>query len=499
MTSVEEVEYSVMDDEMSLIVSDSDDDQTLSEGEYEEEQEEIKPNASLENTGCDSVVEKLAVTVNGSGVGSKREPKLSSAVHSSSKKPCMPQRRRSERDRHADQVTRDRHYHQLGSRPRTENHHDEHRWSGMNPRKRQGFGAIGTRCPRYEPQHENWHDRHNHDDGPSHRRRYSERRPHCTDERRRKFGHRFDEVRDPRRIHHRSPLLRENTQQEDLRAMLDRNSYRKHDHGNRHDYAECYVNISKPVTADRINEIFEQCRIELSKGPPNGGFRADTSNAWCAALSYGTTHYSPEGRRTTWDALMEHGAELHRMFEVRPQASETARALRDAVLRNESLIESLASADEMITWMKVLMTKKLPIRPSDPIIATAGAILATLRQKISPVMQCYLPSVGKRSLDEICCRLEPADMTCLPLFMLITLGLVARAVETGTSSISYFDVDPRRLIMAGYKPGACLAGFLEFLDDHRKKCENASCRLYSSYIIVPIYIHGKYYYCNEMF
>ncbi|RXF07750.1 hypothetical protein EG877_16855, partial [Enterococcus faecalis] len=114
----------------------------------------------------------------------------------------------------------------------------------------------------------------------------------------------------------------------------------------------------------------------------NDGFRAAGSSPWAAVLEFGAEQFTPDGRRVTWETLMFHGADLHRLFEVRPHATEAARVLREMVLLNEGLTESLASADETLTWVKLILTKGLTLRTLDPIVATAGAVLQNLRLKL---------------------------------------------------------------------------------------------------------------------
>ncbi|AEM64114.1 UL54 [Suid alphaherpesvirus 1] len=250
------------------------------------------------------------------------------------------------------------------------------------------------------------------------------------------------------------------------------------------------------VGATRVNELFASARRDLSRPVFNDGFRAAGSSPWAAVLEFGAEQFTPDGRRVTWETLMFHGADLHRLFEVRPHATEAARVLREMVLLNEGLTESLASADETLTWVKLILTKGLTLRTLDPIVATAGAVLQNLRLKLGPFLRCYLRDTP---VDELVRRRRLRDVRCIVTYTLVMLARIARVVERGSSCVLPEDLGDSPVPLEEYVPGACLGGIMDALDSHKTGCDAPTCRLTCSYTLVPVYMHGKYFYCNHLF
>ncbi|AIL02922.1 multifunctional expression regulator [Equid alphaherpesvirus 3] len=263
--------------------------------------------------------------------------------------------------------------------------------------------------------------------------------------------------------------------------------------------AAAVAEVSRRVDGERIGDIFQRARVTLTTPVRNGGFRAETTSPWAAVLDFGSAPFNPEERRVTWETLTAHGENLYKLFEVRSHAAEAARALRDAVMRSESLLEALASADETLSWCKMLVSKGLAMRTRDPIIATTGALLANLRLKLGPFLRCHLASSGGPSLEELCDLPRLSDVSCVPTFMLVTLARIARAVESGAETVAPDDLGRGGRALDDYVPGACLAGTLDAIDAHQRRCKNPMCNLVSSYTTVPVYLHGKYFYCNHLF
>ncbi|ACT88303.1 multifunctional expression regulator [Felid alphaherpesvirus 1] len=300
--------------------------------------------------------------------------------------------------------------------------------------------------------------------------------------------HRFDHRR------HRRDLVTSSNSNRSIR----RSEQGGHDKICTRAFNEIYE-LKDRINAQRVSDMFGAAHQTLTLPIPNGGFRPPADSAWMAALEFGKDHFTQEGRRVTWETLMLHGHELYRLFEIRAHASESARALRSLVLRGEGLLEALASADETITWCKMCAEKNLRLRPQDPILATTSAVLENLKLKLAPVMCCYLRSSGSPSLEELCATPRLSDVTCVPTFMFITLARLARAVELNEECIPYDVISGSSRVLAEYTPGTCLAGVLEAIDLHRGKCDNTTCRLTCGYTTTPLYMHGKYFYCNSLF
>ncbi|AAC59567.1 multifunctional expression regulator [Equid alphaherpesvirus 4] len=263
--------------------------------------------------------------------------------------------------------------------------------------------------------------------------------------------------------------------------------------------ANAIADVSKRVTSSRISDMFHGARETLTSPVKNGGFRAEHSSPWSPVLNFGLEQFNPEGRRITWDTLVTHGENLYKLFEVRSHAAEAARSLRDLVMRGENLLEALASADETISWCKMIITKNLPMRTRDPIIHSSIALLENLRLKLEPFMRCYLSSSGSPTLAELCDHQRLSDVACVPTFMFVTLARIARAVGSGAEAVSPDALGPAGHALANYVPGTCLAGTLEAIDLHKRRCKESTCSLVSSYTLVPVYLHGKYFYCNQIF
>nr|WOZ29835.1 UL54 [Anatid alphaherpesvirus 1] len=255
--------------------------------------------------------------------------------------------------------------------------------------------------------------------------------------------------------------------------------------------------INRPTIQQRINSIFERCRATLSGGVQNGGFRTTAEHPWASVLSFDNANSGPEGRRVSWHTLCLIGKELRRMFEIRQLASSAAIGLRAAVLRNEDLIAALASCDEIMAWLKMHEFYGLPLIPNDPIVATVNSLLENLKLKLRPIFLCREMKT-RRSFDEMLKRGDKGDIVDLPSFLFITLVKLSRALKRPSDYIPLGDVDPLGLLRS-YIPGACITGILEMIDEHLHDYHDQRCKLYSSYVISPVFLHGKYFYCNEMF
>ncbi|ARD71382.1 multifunctional expression regulator [Columbid alphaherpesvirus 1] len=256
--------------------------------------------------------------------------------------------------------------------------------------------------------------------------------------------------------------------------------------------------ICPEVSREQIAKIVQRANQNLLDLAKDKGFRAHNDSPWAGVLTFAcTSKVGVDSGRLTWEQLLTMGPELRHMFEVRPRAAVLAAGAREAVLRNENLVDTLAAADEALTWFKLHATLNLMLLPNDPILATTGAVLDNLRAKLNPVMTCrYLGE--RRSIEDLLRRSLPTDMVCpvsLTLIMLSRISKVARRNHCATP-VSY--IDPFNVI-SKYLPGGCMAGILSFLDVHMSLCSNPACRVYISCIITPMYNHGRYFYCNDMF
>lgn len=196
--------------------------------------------------------------------------------------------------------------------------------------------------------------------------------------------------------------------------------------------------------------------------------------------------FDAETRRVSWETLVAHGPSLYRTFAGNPRAASTAKAMRDCVLRQENFIEALASADETLAWCKMCIHHNLPLRPQDPIIGTAAAVLDNLATRLRPFLQCYLKARGLCGLDELCSRRRLADIKDIASFVFVILARLANRVERGVAEIDYatlgVGVGEK---MHFYLPGACMAGLIEILDTHRQECSSRVCELTASHIVAP--------------
>nr|WPD94463.1 UL54 [Bubaline alphaherpesvirus 1] len=263
--------------------------------------------------------------------------------------------------------------------------------------------------------------------------------------------------------------------------------------------ARSMAEAAQRATAERVAAVFAGARMDIMRPVQNGGFRAAGVSPWAAVLDFGPERFAPEGRRVTWETLMVHGRDLYRMFEVRSHAAQAARALRDLVLRGENLMDALASADECLTWCKFVAAKNLPLRTKDPIVATAGAVLENLRLKLAPFMRCYLRGRGRPSLEELCAARRLSLATCPASYMFVMLARLSRAVRSGAERVPLSDVTVGDAPFEEYIPGACVAGLIDALDTHKQACGSTTCGLVANFTLVPLYMHGKYFYCNEIF
>ncbi|AHM96031.1 multifunctional expression regulator [Papiine alphaherpesvirus 2] len=257
--------------------------------------------------------------------------------------------------------------------------------------------------------------------------------------------------------------------------------------------------ISERAAAERVSESFGRSAVAMHH--PFGGTQfAAPDSPWAPVLGSSVGGYNPEQRRVSWETLAAHGPSLYRTFVTNARAAVVARTLRECVLRQEGFVEAVASADELLSWCKMCVQHELPLRPQDPIIATAGAVLENLSTRLRPFLQCYLKARGALPLDELCARRRLSDIREIASFVFVTLARLAHGAKHRTTEIEYaaVGVAPGEK-MDFYVPGACMAGLIEILDTHRQECSSRTCELTASHIIAPLYVHGKYFYCNSLF
>ncbi|AAU88121.1 multifunctional expression regulator [Cercopithecine alphaherpesvirus 2] len=257
--------------------------------------------------------------------------------------------------------------------------------------------------------------------------------------------------------------------------------------------------ISERAAAERVSETFGRSAAAMHH--PFGGTQfAAPDSPWAPVLGSSVGGYNPEQRRVSWETLAAHGPGLYRTFVTNARAAVVARTLRECVLRQEGFVEAVASADELLSWCKMCVHHGLPLRPQDPIIATAGAVLENLSTRLRPFLQCYFKARGVLPLDELCARRRLSDIREIASFVFVTLARLANGAKHRTTEIEHaaVGVAPGEK-MDFYVPGACMAGLIEILDTHRQECSSRTCELTASHIIAPLYVHGKYFYCNSLF
>ncbi|ARS02441.1 multifunctional expression regulator [Macacine alphaherpesvirus 1] len=257
--------------------------------------------------------------------------------------------------------------------------------------------------------------------------------------------------------------------------------------------------ISERAAAERVSESFARSAVAMHQ--PFGGTQfVAPDSPWAPVLGSSVGGYNPEQRRVSWETLALHGPSLYRTFVTNARAAAVSRTLRECVLRQEGFVEAVASADETLAWCKMCIQHNLPLRPQDPIVATSGAVLENLSTRLRPFLQCYLKTRGVLALDELCARRRLSDIREIASFVLVTLARLADGAKRQTTEIEYRAVG----VASGekmdfYVPGACMAGLIEILDTHRQECSSRACELTASHIIAPLYVHGKYFYCNSLF
>ncbi|AIA09549.1 multifunctional expression regulator [Macacine alphaherpesvirus 1] len=257
--------------------------------------------------------------------------------------------------------------------------------------------------------------------------------------------------------------------------------------------------ISERAAAERVSESFGRSAVAMHQ-PFGGAQFVAPDSPWAPVLGSSVGGYNPEQRRVSWETLALHGPSLYRTFVTNARAAAVSRTLRECVLRQESFVEAMASADETLSWCKMCIQHNLPLRPQDPIVATLGAGSENLSTRLRPFLQCYLKTRGVLALDELCARRRLSDIREIASFVLVTLARLADGARRQTTEIEYRAVG----VASGekmdfYVPGACMAGLIEILDTHRQECSSRACELTASHIIAPLYVHGKYFYCNSLF
>nr|AGY33106.1 ORF4 [Human alphaherpesvirus 3] len=206
-------------------------------------------------------------------------------------------------------------------------------------------------------------------------------------------------------------------------------------------------------------------------------------------------------QNTSWPELMLYGHELYRTFESYKMDSRIARALRERVIRGESLIEALESADELLTWIKMLAAKNLPIYTNNPIVATSKSLLENLKLKLGPFVRCLLLNrdndLGSRTLPELLRQQRFSDITCITTYMFVMIARIANIVVRGSKFVEYDDISCNVQVLQEYTPGSCLAGVLEALITHQRECGRVECTL-STWAghLSDARPYGKYFKCS---
>lgn len=249
---------------------------------------------------------------------------------------------------------------------------------------------------------------------------------------------------------------------------------------------------------EELNEILQREKHRLASISNECDFRVSSKNRWAAVLTFSSNAESTLcGPQITWEYLLHAGPELRNTFEIRPRISLQASAAREAVLRGESFIAALGSAEETLSWLKLHAVLKLRLVNHDPIFKTAGAVLDNLRLKLAPIMMCKY-GTEKRSMGDMLRRSAPEDINDSLTLCLILLSRIRRVMHRTSGSKYSYMIDPRGC-MIDYVPGECMTNILRYVDAHTRRCSDPACNLYISCTLMPIYIHGRYFYCNTLF
>nr|AAG30095.1 UL54 ICP27 regulatory protein [Meleagrid alphaherpesvirus 1] len=248
---------------------------------------------------------------------------------------------------------------------------------------------------------------------------------------------------------------------------------------------------------EELNLIFSRGKRRLKTLSSDCDFRVSSKNRWASVLAFAAnSEYALRGPHITWHCLLDAGPELRRTFEIRAKISALACAARESVLRGESFIGALGSAEETLSWLKMHATLHLILVNHDPIFKTAGAVLDNLRLKLAPILMCRY-NTEKRSMEDMLRRSSPEDITDSLTMCLIMLSRIRRTMRTAGNKYSYM-IDPMNR-MSNYTPGECMTGILRHIDEHARRCPDHICNLYITCTLMPMYVHGRYFYCNSFF
>ncbi|AAG27214.1 transactivator [Cercopithecine alphaherpesvirus 9] len=212
--------------------------------------------------------------------------------------------------------------------------------------------------------------------------------------------------------------------------------------------------------------------------------------------------YPTTEENISWAELMLYGHKLYQTFQTYRVSIKLGRALRERIIRGESLLEALESADELITWLKLMAAKNLPIWTWNPIVATSKSLVENLKLKLGPVMRCLLlRRDGGEELSttfpELLHRQRFSDITCMPTFMFVVISRVVTAVLRGDKCIAYEDISSSAQVLEEYTPGSCKAGVLESIITHGRYCGIPECRITCWPEFVPeTHHHGKFFKCS---
>ncbi|AAG27248.1 unknown [Cercopithecine alphaherpesvirus 9] len=202
----------------------------------------------------------------------------------------------------------------------------------------------------------------------------------------------------------------------------------------------------------------------------------------------------------SWDDLVLYGHNVYEAFQKIQSNVNISCALRERLLRGETLCEALTSADELLTWVKLMAVKKLPIWTWNPIVATSSVLLDNLKLKLEPMVKCILTQqrAETTTLVELLERQSFNDITCITTLMFVTVARIVTAVQRGDEHIAYENVSESCNVLEDYTPGACEAGVLGALMHHGRYCNKVECKI----VCWPEYVHhtekfGKFFRCSE--
>lgn len=221
-------------------------------------------------------------------------------------------------------------------------------------------------------------------------------------------------------------------------------------------------------------------------------------------FSYSAHLSNPKLYSIPYDVLRQRAPSLKGHFVCSADIKAEQVTVRSQMMISESLISFLACCDEVATWLLLHREYEWPIDLDDPIFACIPTMRDLLKLKMTPFLECHLKKFGLTEwevlsgIPKIKAHVQsPLTFLC---YMLNTLSKAITTLKGSVGSVVKLNCfDRYEYLTAHYKPGMFMTGVTNELKHHKCADKNQTkiCKLSINTALFPVYLAGKYFYCNN--